>query len=260
MKIKDVVKTLLKDGFILVFNMDKLDVVKTAQALIDAGIYNMEITCRITDPLKKIERLRKELPEFMAGAASLVDNPRMLEIYNKANSQDPLPTVQQAVDAGSNYLVSAMNFSSQTYEKFAGKLPIIPGCGTVTEVVSQYAQGANFIKVFPAKELGGPAFVKAFDPAIHKVISIVPTGGTNMGNIPDYINAGILVLGGSFSIIEKNKLAKIVDQQDYKLLTDELKIVKTEIDRLRSEKYPNLDINSASLEQFSSETGRIFNV
>ena len=184
MDIRKTITTLLRDGFILVFNQDKLDVVKTAQALIKAGVNNMEVTCRISEPLEKMKRLREELPDFVVGAASLIDSPEMLAVYNKANPGDPLPSIQEVVDAGVSFLVSAANFRDETYEKFAGKLAMIPGCGTVTEIVSQFSKGANLCKVFPAKQLGGPAFVKAIDPAIHKTISLVPTGGTNPGNIP----------------------------------------------------------------------------
>ncbi len=260
MDIRTAITTLLKDGFILVFNQDKLDIVRTAEALLAAGISNMEVTCRIKQPLEKLSRLRKELPDFVAGAASLIDWPGMLKVYNAAHADDPLPTLQQVVDAGAAYLVSAVNFSDAGFARFAGKVPMIPGCGTATEIVSQYSKGANLCKVFPAKELGGPAFVKAVDPAIHKTISLVPTGGTTASNIPDYIGAGVLVLGGSFSMIEKATLARIVDEQDYKLLSKELAIVKQLIDRLRREKYPGLDFGSASLEQISRTTGRDFNV
>ncbi|KPK45200.1 MAG: hypothetical protein AMJ65_00665, partial [Phycisphaerae bacterium SG8_4] len=61
MNIKNAITTLLRDGFILVFNQDKLDIVKTAEALINTGVNNMEVTCRISRPLEKLSRLRKEL-------------------------------------------------------------------------------------------------------------------------------------------------------------------------------------------------------
>ena len=185
MDIKETITTLLRDGLILVFNQDKLDIVKTAEALIKAGVNNVEVTCRISKPLEKLSRLRKELPDFAAGSASLIDNPDMLEIYNKTHPDDPLPSVDEVVDAGASYLVSAANFRQETYNKYAGKLAMIPGNGTVTEIIQQYSMGANLCKVFPAKQLGGPGYVKAIDPAIHKIISLVPTGGTNASNIPD---------------------------------------------------------------------------
>ncbi len=260
MNIKSTITTLLRDGFILVFNQDKLDVVKTAEALMKAGVGNMEVTCRIKKPLEKLERLRKELPDFAAGSASLIDWPEMLDVYNKANPQDPLPSLAQVVDAGACYLVSAVNFSDESFEKFAGKIPMIPGCGSATEVVSQFSKGANLCKIFPAKQLGGPDFVKAIDPAIHKTISLVPTGGTNTSNIPDYIDVGVLVLGGSFSMIDKAAMQKIIDEQDYDLLSEKLTVVKQLIDKLRAEKYPNIDFAKASVEQISRTTGRNFNI
>ncbi len=260
MDINTTITTLLKDGFILVFNQDKLDIVKTAEALLAAGIGNMEVTCRIKQPLEKLGRLRRELPEFVAGAASLIDWPDMLKVYNAAHADDPLPTLQQVVDAGASYLVSAVNFSDAGFETFAGKVPMIPGCGSATEIVTQFAKGANLCKIFPARELGGPAYVKAIDPAIHKTISLVPTGGTNATNIPDYVAAGVLVLGGSFSMIDKATLAKIIDEQDYKLLAKELTVIKMLIDRLRKEKYPTLDFANASIQQIAKASGRNFNI
>ena len=260
MDIKNTITTLLRDGFILVFNQDKLDVVKTAEALTKAGVHNMEVTCRIKQPLEKISRLRKELPDFATGAASLIDSPDMLEVYNKTHPQDPLPSVDQVVDAGAGYLVSAVNFSDAGFEKYAGRIPMIPGCGSANEIVRQFSKGANLCKIFPAKQLGGPAFVKAIDPAIHKIISLVPTGGTNPGNIPDYVEAGVLVLGGSFSMIEKATMKKIVDEQDYDLLAENLTKIKQLIDKIRAEKYPDIDFASASLEQINQGTGRNFNI
>ena len=259
MDFKSTITTLLRDGFILVFNQDKLDVVRTAEALIKAGVNNMEVTCRIKQPLEKLSRLRKELPDFATGAASLIDSPAMLDIYNKTHSGDPLPSPAQVAEAGACYLVSAINFSDAGFKQFAGRIPMIPGCGSATEIVSQFSKGANLCKVFPAKELGGPAFVKAIDPAIHKTISLVPTGGTSADNIPDYIDSGILVLGGSFSMIDKATLKKIVEGQNYDLLASELTRIKQLIDRVRAEKYPNVDFASASLEQISKATGRNFN-
>jgi 2-dehydro-3-deoxyphosphogluconate aldolase/(4S)-4-hydroxy-2-oxoglutarate aldolase len=260
MDMKQNLTTVLRDGFILVFNMDKLDIVKTARALQDAGVGNMEVTCRIKKPLEKLSKLRNELPEFVAGAASLVDNPDMLKLYNKQHADDPLPSVQQVVNAGAMYLVSAMNFADATYSKFARKLPIIPGTGTCTEIVTQFSKGANLVKIFPAKELGGPAYVKAVDPALHKIISLVPTGGTTCENIPDYASAGILVFGGSFSMIEKKTLAKIVDEQDYKLLSSELRKVKALIDEARAKVWPNINFGKATIEEITKVTGRYFNI
>ena len=260
MKVDKCVETLVRDGFILVFNQDKLDVVKTAEALLQAGIHNVEITCRIQKPLAKIERLRKELPDFVVGAASLIDCPGTIKAYNETHTDDPLPTLKEAANCGAQFLVSAANFRAKSYEKFAGKLALIPGCGTTSEIILQFGMGANLCKIFPAKQLGGPAFVKAIDPAIHKLISLVPTGGTNSENIPDYIAAEILILGGSFSMIAKDSMQQIIDEQNYDILRSEFKKVKEQINTLRGQQWPDLDFPHASLKQISRITGRNFNL
>jgi 2-dehydro-3-deoxyphosphogluconate aldolase / (4S)-4-hydroxy-2-oxoglutarate aldolase len=258
--LKTTLTTIIRDGFILVFNEDRLDVVRTAEALVSAGIGNMEVTCRIKKPLEKLQRLRTDLPTFCAGAASLIDFEGMLHAYNRSHPADPLPSVRQVVDAGASYLVSAANFADETFRAFHGRIPIIPGCAGVTEILDQFSKGANLCKIFPAKELGGPAFVRAVDPAVHKMISLVPTGGTNLANIGEYIGAGVLVVGGSFSMIDKPVLKKIIDEQDYSLLSERLREIKQLIDAKRAEKWPQIDFASADLETISRITSRNFNL
>ena len=258
MSLQQTISTLLSDGFILVFNQDDLDLVKTAEALQQAGIHNIEVTCRISDPLVKIRALRKAMPTMAIGGASLIDFPNMLARYNQTNPSDPLPSVDEVAECGVDYLVSAVNFSPRSFERYKEKLVMIPGCSSVTEIASQYNLGAHFCKLFPASNLGGVGFIKAIDPALHKLISIVPTGGTNMSNIPDYIAAGVLVLGGSFSMLSKTALVT-AKEGDYKPLAEEFTRVKNEIDRLRKEKWPGIDFHELSLQQVIQATGRAFN-
>ena len=260
MSIKHVISTLLRDGFILVFNHPTLDVVETARALINAGVNNMEVTCRISKPLEKIKRLKRAMPDFVVGAASLIDFPEMLDIYNNSHTGDPLPSLAEAVEAGAQYLVSAANFRDETYHRLAGKVPLIPGCATTTEILSQFSKGANFCKLFPANLLGGPDFLKAFDPATHKTVSIIPTGGTNARNIPDYIAAGVLVVGGSFSMMDKSIMAKIADTSDYKLLGEDFAKIKRLIDERRKVKWEDIDFARDDVEKISRLTGRNFNI
>lgn len=255
---KKAMEALVRDGFILVFNSNELDVVKTAEALQKAGMNNMEVTCRIENSLEKIAHLKAEKPEFIAGAASLIDFDGMRESYNRKNPESAIPTVDEAVESGADYLVSAINFSAESYNKYAKKMPMCPGCGTATEIVSQFALGAGFCKLFPASVIGGVKYIKSIDPAIHKSISIMPTGGTNAGNIPDYIDAGVLILGGSFSMFAE-AFKTVVAEQDYDLLASELKKVKDLIDTERAKKYPTLDFKTASIEEIERVTGRNFN-
>jgi 2-dehydro-3-deoxyphosphogluconate aldolase/(4S)-4-hydroxy-2-oxoglutarate aldolase len=249
---------ILRDGFILVYNSTALDVVATARALQAAGICNMEVTCRIPDALGKIRRLKTEVPGFRVGGASLLDAPQSRGRFNRRHSSSPLPSPEDMVEAGADYLVSAAGFRAETYARFAGRLPLIPGCGTVSEIVQQYEMGASFCKLFPAAQCGGSEFIKAMDPAIHKMISLMPTGGTSLANIPDYVKAGCLVLGGSFSMIESATLKRIEAEQDYASLAVEFAKVKALIDECRRRQYPDLDFRSASQAEIEAASGRIF--
>lgn len=246
-------QTILRDGFILVFNKDELDVVETAKALQSAGINNMELTTRVSNPIEKIKRLKAELPDFVCGVASLVDS-------RKIEAQKNLPTIEDVIIAGADYLVSAAGFKAETYEKYAADYPMIPGCGTVTELVNQYDLGASFCKLFPANLIGGVSYLKSIEPAIHHSMSIMPTGGTNADNIPQYVKAGCLVLGGSFSMINSETFAEIVEQQDYESLAREFKKIKLLINECREKKYPELNFLNADLEEISRVTGRNFNL
>jgi hypothetical protein len=61
-------------------------------------------------------------------------------------------------------------------------------------------------------------------------------------------------------MIEKATMKRIIDEQDYDLLAKELTTIKQLINKVRAEKYPDIDFASASLEQISRATGRNFNI
>ena len=245
-------ETLIRDGFVLVFNQNNLDVVETAKALRRAGINNMELTCRVNNSIEKLRDLKRELPDFMCGFASLVDS-------SKLSENAGIPSVDEAVKAGADYLVSASGFSTRVYEKYANVLPIIPGCATTSELVHQYELGANICKLFPAGVVGGAKFLKNIDPALHGVIPVMPTGGTSGENIPDYIEAGCLLLGASFSMFNQSVVQTAIENHDYAMLSEEFRKVKSLIDQCRSEVHPQLDFKTDSLETISEFTGRHFN-
>ncbi len=259
MTVRETLTILLRDGFILVFNQDALDVVATAEALVEAGVHNMEVTCRIRRPLEKVTRLKKALPQFAVGCASLVDNAGFLRRYNARHADDPLPSVAQAVEAGADYVVSAVGFRAETYERFVGQVGLVPGCGSAEQIVRQHGFGANLCKLFPARELGGPVYLRAVDPALHKTVPLVPMGGTNSENMPDYIAAGALVVGGSFSLIDKPAV-QAAEGGDFGPLTEQLRGIKALIDRRREQRWPGLDWAKADVDVIAETTGRDFNL
>ena len=61
-------------------------------------------------------------------------------------------------------------------------------------------------------------------------------------------------------MIDKAIMKKIIDEQDYDLLAEQLGKIKQLIDKWRTEKWPDIDFASASVEQISRITGRNFNL
>jgi len=54
--------------------------------------------------------------------------------------------------------------------------------------------GAHIIKVFPAQQLGGPGYLKAVLAPL-PFLRLMPTGGVEVGNALDYLQAGAFCVG-----------------------------------------------------------------
>ena len=64
----------------------------------------------------------------------------------------------------------------------------MPGCLTPSEIMDAHRAGADFVKLFPAADLG-PGFLKAIRAPISHVPMLV-VGGINEKNIGDFLAAG----------------------------------------------------------------------
>jgi outer membrane protein TolC len=61
-------------------------------------------------------------------------------------------------------------------------------------------------------------------------------------------------------MIEKAVMKKIIDRQDYDLLAEQLKQIKQLIDKVRAERWPEIDFSADAIGQISRITGRHFNL
>ncbi len=68
------------------------------------------------------------------------------------------------------------------------------GAMTPTEIFTAWQSGADLVKVFPASATGGASYLKAVK-AVFPHIELVPTGGVNLENATDFIEAGAFVIG-----------------------------------------------------------------
>jgi 2-dehydro-3-deoxyphosphogluconate aldolase/(4S)-4-hydroxy-2-oxoglutarate aldolase len=85
-----------------------------------------------------------------------------------------------------------------------GKI-MIPGVFTPTEILNAYEWGADVVKVFPASTLGPQFFKDVRGPLGH--IPMMPTGGLNLENVRDYLDAGTVAAGVGSSLLNKTLIA-----------------------------------------------------
>jgi 2-dehydro-3-deoxyphosphogluconate aldolase / (4S)-4-hydroxy-2-oxoglutarate aldolase len=85
-------------------------------------------------------------------------------------------------------------------------LPFFPGVASPTELGRALRLGQSVVKVFPAAELGGPAFLRAVSAAFPDA-RFVPTGGIDAESLPSYLAVPqVLACGGSW-IAERRLIA-----------------------------------------------------
>ena len=108
------------------------------------------------------------------------------------------------VEAGARFVVGPV-FCDEVMER-ADRLgvPYVPGAATPTEVFNAWRAGAKIVKVFPAAEVGGPAFVKAV-LAPMPWLRIMVTGGVEptRENLTRWFAAGVKCVGIGSNLFPK---------------------------------------------------------
>ena len=141
------------------------------QAAVDGGFRVVEFTLTTPGSLNLITQFR-ENDDLIVGAGTVMS-----------------PTiVQEAVEAGAQFLVSPVCNVDVIQE--AEKLDVvsIPGTFTATEMENAYRAGADFVKLFPAPE--NVAEYIRFILAPLPYLKIFPTSGVNLDNMLDVLQAG----------------------------------------------------------------------
>ncbi|HEX6565242.1 MAG TPA: bifunctional 4-hydroxy-2-oxoglutarate aldolase/2-dehydro-3-deoxy-phosphogluconate aldolase [Chthoniobacterales bacterium] len=155
-----------------------------AEALLKGGLPVIELTFRTPAAAESIAAVRRQFPEMFVGAGTIV-------------SQEQL---QQAVDAGAQFLVSPGFDPRLTGIAVETGVPYLPGIATASELQGALALGIRACKFFPAEEIGGARFLRilaatfrAFSPVF------VPTGGINLNNLESWLlEPTVIAVGGSW--------------------------------------------------------------
>ncbi len=108
--------------------------------------------------------------------------------------------VDQAVDAGAQFIVSP-GLSAEVVERCNTRgVPVIPGVATASDIIAALDLGIEIMKFFPAETSGGVPALRALSaPFPH--VRFVPTGGVSAQNATAYLDLpSVMAVGGSWMV------------------------------------------------------------
>jgi 2-dehydro-3-deoxyphosphogluconate aldolase / (4S)-4-hydroxy-2-oxoglutarate aldolase len=108
-----------------------------------------------------------------------------------------------AVESGAKFIVSPHTDEKIVSYVKSRDIVAIAGALTSSEIVNAWKLGADLVKIFPIKSIGGPSYVKAIKEAL-PFIEIMTTGGVTVENFTDFLNAGATIVGLSSDLIGRD--------------------------------------------------------
>ena len=182
---KTILKAISEHRLVPVIELDTAtDAPFLAEALLKGGLPVIELTFRTGAAAESIAAVRKEFPEMLVGAGTIVVSEQF----------------QQALDAGAQFLVSPGFDSGLTKTAVQNGVPYLPGVATASELQGALALGITVCKFFPAEEIGGARFLRIL-AATYRAFSpgFVPTGGINLNNLESWLlEPSVIAVGGSW--------------------------------------------------------------
>jgi 2-dehydro-3-deoxyphosphogluconate aldolase/(4S)-4-hydroxy-2-oxoglutarate aldolase len=149
-----------------------------AETIALGGIPIVELTMTIPGVLDVIKRLRLEHPGIVVGAGTVLD----------------MPTAKRCVDAGAMFLTSPGLVTEIVEFGVAANVVTMPGALTPTEVLRALRSGADYVKIFPCAQVGGPSYIRALKRPFPEAL-LIASGGVNQQTAGDFILAGATALG-----------------------------------------------------------------
>lgn len=117
-------------------------------------------------------------------------------------------TTKKFLDAGADFIISPILKLEMAEVCKAYDALWIPGCATLTEIVTAKDLGAEIIKLFPGSMLG-PGFVSSIMPVVPG-LQLMITGGVepNEKNLTQWFKAGATCVGMGSQLFTKEILAQ----------------------------------------------------
>jgi len=244
---------ILRTGFLPNLINDSLDAEKAVEAAAAAGVRAFEISCRRPDTLALLARLKRLFPGVSFGGSSLIEDGPYFRFLQARGPR--FPSIDEAADAGADFLVSVLAFSAETFRRHA-RLPIIPGVESADEARRQLDLGASLVKFSNTDA----ATLKAINGGpIHFGLPLLATGGIRPARIREFVQARVLVCVSGFDLILRDRLQAM--QQDF----DEAEVrgcVAEYVEAFsaaRRELQPEVDFASADPALIQQQSGQFLN-
>ena len=167
------------------------DALFAADAVYHGGILVVELTMTVPGAHEVLVELRRTHPKLMVGAGTVLN----------------VGTARACVDAGAAFLSSPGLEPSVLAFAAENNVAVIPGALTPTEVITAMKAGADFIKIFPCAQVGGPGYIRALKAPFPDA-PLMASGGVNQVTAKDYLNAGAVVLGIRGELIPHQAIEK----------------------------------------------------
>ena len=156
--------------------------VPLAKALCKGGLPLLEITLRKPWAIESIRQIKKNLPEMVVGAGTVMTKEQ----------------VDMAVMAGALFVVTPGLDPEIVMHCQKRGVHVVPGCCTPTDITRAISLGMTTLKFFPAELSGGCSALKLFHGPFPQC-RFIPTGGMTLENIGNYLaNQYVMACGGSF--------------------------------------------------------------
>ena len=207
----EVIAQMKATGMVPVFYHADIEVAKKVMtACYEGGVRVFEFTNRGEFAHEIFAQLSKyaaaHCPDMILGAGSVVD----------------AGTASLYLQLGANFIVGPL-FNAEVARVCNRRLvPYVPGCGTVTEIGTAQEAGCDVCKIFPAGEVGGPAFVKNIKAPMPWSMLMV-TGGVDPSadNISVWMKAGVTCVGMGSKLFPK----EVIAAQEWQKITEKCKEV-----------------------------------
>lgn len=196
------IQSIMETGIVPVIRASSPEqALQAANAVMRGGITTLEITMTVPRAIRVMEKLADSLGDkVVLGAGTVLDS----------------ETARAAMLAGAEFLVTPAFKPEVIRIAHRYSKPVMPGALTPTEVLTAWEEGADFVKVFPCGNMGGPKYIRSLKAPFPHIL-MIPTGGVNLENAVDFLLAGSSALGvgadlvdskameaGKFDVIEDN--------------------------------------------------------